>query len=46
MDNEDRPTSVSALNIQFRRNANQIISLSRNGANDGYFIPENGIVIG
>ena len=46
MDNEDRPISVSAKKIRFRRSADQIISLSRNGANDGYFIPENGIVIG
>lgn len=45
-DNSDRPTSVSSSNIQFWRSANQKITLSRNSANDGYFIPEKGIVIG
>lgn len=46
LDSTDRPTSVSASNIQFWRSGNKKITLSRNGANDGYFIPENGIVIG
>lgn len=46
MDNADRPTSVSASNIQFRRSAQTLITLSRNSANDGYFSPEKGIVIG
>lgn len=45
-DSTDKPISVSATNIQFWRSANSKRSLSRNSANDGYFIPENGIVIG
>lgn len=46
LDSTDRPTSVSASNIQFWRSANQKMTLSRNSANDGYFSPEKGIVIG
>lgn len=45
MDSSDRPTSVSTSNMKFRRSAKTLITLSRNSANDGYFIPENGIVI-